>query len=37
MPLDAFKAQMERYNKIVETKVDDEFGKTIPAEAKPVE
>ena len=37
MPLDAFKAQMERYNKIVETKVDDEFGKTIPVEAKPVE
>lgn len=37
MPLDAFKAQMERYNKIVETKVDDEFGKTIPEDAKPVE
>lgn len=33
---DEFKAQLERYNHYVETKVDEEFGKIIPEDAKPV-
>ena len=33
MPVDAFLAQMERYNKIVEAKDDEQFGKAIPEDA----
>ena len=33
MPVDAFLAHMERYNKIVEAKDDEQFGKAIPEDA----
>ena len=37
LPADAFKAQLERYNGYVATKVDEEFGKIIPEDAQPVQ
>ena len=33
MPVDAFLAQMERYNEAVEAKDDEQFGKAIPEDA----